>query len=238
MKHSPRDSKPAKLSESLTRLLESYTLAASAAGVCMVALAAPSEAKIVYTKTHRVIGWNRAHQLDLNHDGTIDFLILHFASSKGADGTVSTKEAFGNAILGSWFCGTGCGYSSVGFPYDAALNNGSQIGPGQEFITCPCQGELMAQYGDATWRGKWTNVRNRYLGLRFEIHGKNHYGWARLNIVLDQKRRLIATLTGYAYETIPNKGIRAGETVSDDVTEKPKTLATLALGAQGIRRNQ
>ncbi len=55
--------------------------------------------------------------------------------------------------------------------------------------------------------GPWLNVKNRYLGLKFIIKGKDHFGWARLTTT-----GRIALLTGYAYETIPNKPIIAGKT--------------------------
>jgi hypothetical protein len=40
----------------------------------MLALAQPSEAKIVYTETHQVIGTNGIYSLDFNHDGSSIFL--------------------------------------------------------------------------------------------------------------------------------------------------------------------
>jgi hypothetical protein len=93
-------------------------------------------------------------------------------------------------------------------------------------------------------------VTNRYLGLQFIIHGRIHYGWARLSV---ERANLTATLTGYAYETIPNKPIIAGKTkgVADEWAEEdfgpgasliapvadtlqPASLGMLALGAQGV----
>jgi hypothetical protein len=53
-----------------------YALAASAAGVSLLALASPAEAKIVYTKTHRLLPGGKEIFLDLNHDGTNDFGLL------------------------------------------------------------------------------------------------------------------------------------------------------------------
>lgn len=79
------------------------------------------------------------------------------------------------------------------------------------------------------------NVRNRYLGLSFKINGKTHYGWARLNVKLMPYHGFTATLTGYAYETIPNKPIIAGKTTGPDiVTVQPATLGQLAAGAAAI----
>jgi len=44
--------------------------------------------------------------------------------------------------------------------------------------------------------------------------GKLHYGWARLNVTIKNKGgvpEITGLLTGYAYETIPNKPIIAGK---------------------------
>ena len=43
---------PAQLSQSLNQRVHAYALAASAAGVGVLALAQPAEAKIVYTPAH------------------------------------------------------------------------------------------------------------------------------------------------------------------------------------------
>jgi len=74
---------PSNLSESLHHQLNSYALAASAAGVGMLALARPAEAKIVYTRTHKSITPNHTIPLDLNHDRTTDFRFkdIHFTTT-------------------------------------------------------------------------------------------------------------------------------------------------------------
>ena len=82
--------------------------------------------------------------------------------------------------------------------------------------------------------GQWTNVTGRYLALRFKLHGKTHYGWARLNVV-DRGFTLTGTLTGYAYETIANKAIVAGDTKGRDKDEvQPVSLGHLARGASAV----
>jgi hypothetical protein len=47
--------RPSQLPESLHKRLNAYALAASAAGVGLLALAQSAEAEIVYTKTHHVV---------------------------------------------------------------------------------------------------------------------------------------------------------------------------------------
>ena len=102
--------------------------------------------------------------------------------------------------------------------------------------------------GPAYSFGAWGNlplIPYRYLGVKFEIDGKTHYGWARM-IVKVAGVNITATLTGYAYETIPNKTIIAGKksdseestTLSDtpgtaDAILEPASLGQLAQGATG-----
>ena len=31
----------------------------------------------------------------------------------------------------------------------------------------------------------WEGVKNRYLGLKFYVKGKAHYGWARMTVDID-----------------------------------------------------
>ena len=91
------------------------------------------------------------------------------------------------------------------------------------------------------FRGQWANagkgVRDRYLGLKFQINGETHFGWARLNVSVQSHgpANVTATLTGYAYETVANKPIIAGKTKGADViTVQPATLGHLAAGASVI----
>ena len=84
---------------------------------------------------------------------------------------------------------------------------------------------------------------HRYLGLKFVIKGQIHYGWARLHVHWHPPQ-ISATLTGYAYEAIPNKAIIAGATKGPDDAEPaaslnpptpvPATLGALAMGAPGL----
>jgi len=206
MRNSPGGSHtPVRLPASLDQQLNWYALAASAAGVSLLALASPLEAKIVYTKTYQVIGSNGIYGLDLNHDGTMDFIIRDRVSFAYTGLFLSAREAFGNAVEGS-------------NAEAAALIKGAPIGPGQHFIVAASSyaGERMAVAtctveGGCRTSGPWVNVTDRYLGLKFQISGKTHYGWARLKVAAGNSQ-VTAKLTGYAYETISNKTIRAGQT--------------------------
>jgi len=207
------------------------------------------EAKIIYTKTNQVIGTNGIYPLDLNHDGIVDFALQEWGYPSRLDTTTNAffaKEALGNAVAGKKFLA-------------AALKKNAEIGPGQQFTRGGYRGEMMASVfmndGHTGTIGSWVNVNSRYLGLKFNINGKVHYGWARLSVEV-QPLYITATLTGYAYETIPGKGILAGQTTGTDSTAErfsqdsddstsgvsvananaplPVSLGTLALGAEGV----
>jgi len=189
-----------RLSESTQRRLNAYELAATAAGVGMLALVTPSEAKIVYTPTHRVIKGGMSYKLDLNRDGVVDFTLSN------AGGSLSVSPAAGNGVSGFNSNSRGPGFAS-------ALKRGALIGTRRYF-----PGRIMAWVGTTgdggtVSGGSWVNVKNRYLGLKFKISAKAHYGWARLSVQVDDSERSItAVLTGYAYETVPRRPIKAGET--------------------------
>jgi hypothetical protein len=69
---------------SVRHQLNMYALAATAAGVSMLALTPPSEAKVVYTKAHIVLHRRQGIKLDLNHDGVPDIPIgMAFTASSG-----------------------------------------------------------------------------------------------------------------------------------------------------------
>jgi hypothetical protein len=247
------------LSESVRQQLHMYAIAASAAGVGVLALAQPVEAKIVYTPANVVIGYNgvETYYLDLNHGGITDFTI-HWAKSIGIyfrHQDLYALPAASNQVVGMKSCSSGfCTINA------AALYRGVKIGSGQAFYGGKRASMARGQCKrDCSFWGNWLGANNRYLGLAFTIHGKTHYGWARLTVRVVSHRFLSSTLTGYAYETIPGKSIIAGRTkaAEDDPTNgrdsanpnnpgsgasltnpipdtpQPASLGMLALGAQG-----
>jgi hypothetical protein len=242
-----RPRKTVALCDSLHQRLNMYAAAAGAAGVGLLALSQSAEGKIVYTPAHVVIprGYPGVVLLDLNHDGIAYFMLENWWNND-PDGYTGSLEVFpahpgnGNGILGY---GTA---DKLGWLYFAsALRAGARIGPGRR------QSFFSAKYADWLYRvpswGQWKDVRNRYLGLEFMIEGKTHYGWARLNVFANVNTfKITAVVTGYAYETTPNKAIIAGRTKEQGDAEQPAptflktraeesaTLGALALGTPGL----
>jgi hypothetical protein len=237
----------AKISSTLQRNLSMYAVAAGAACVQMLALAQLSEAEVVYTPAHVLILQDHKFAIDLNHDGIDDFTIhnrfknlsgyLYFQLKVGPD--------HGGSII--W---------SPPASGARALFQGSGVGPKGDFRA---EGQVMAFRSgpDGAYSyGSWLEVSNRYLGLKFKIDGQVHYGWARLSTKSSRGSRIVALLTGYAYETEADKPIIAGDTggVADDaanhelqpqfipasgvpskeIQPSAPSLGVLAYGAQGL----
>ncbi len=55
--------------------------------------------------------------------------------------------------------------------------------------------------------GNWVGVTDRYLGLRFQVDGSWHYGWARLDIDAAPTRFVVKD---YAYQSASGMGLTAG----------------------------
>lgn len=197
------------LNASLNRRLIGYATAATAAGAGLLGLARPAGAEVVYTPAQVLIGYRGSYALDVTNDGTVDFL-LHDAISSNCStvfNALLAQVAPGNAVVGNRSFG--------GANYAAAMKGGARIGPSDRFVSQGRGGEEMAEGidspGGGQVRGQWGNVTNRYLGLKFQINGETHFGWARLNVRANS-RSVVAVLTGYAYETVAGMPILAGQT--------------------------
>jgi hypothetical protein len=132
--------------------------------------------------------------------------------------------------------------------FASALKPGAHVGAGKKFLTGSHPDLLWgiwATTGGPGSTGRWRNAHDRYLGVKFSIKGKTHYGWVRLTVSLPPG--IDAHITGYAYETIPGKAIIAGSTTGPDdsierpdaavlavPTPEPATLGLLALGSPGL----
>jgi hypothetical protein len=200
--------------------LGSYCLAATAAGVATLALAEPADAKVVIT-TNINIPISGVTQVDLNHDGVEDITFSTFRT--GCHGCSTTDLYARGAIAGNEVQGK----SGV-----SALARSAKIGPSHHFSY---EGEMIRTqcfnepYFSSTCNvgGDWKGVpANRFVGVKFLIEGKTHYGWIRVTV----KSARNATITEYGYETIANKMVKAGLKSNT----AGASLGMLGLGVDGL----
>jgi len=214
---------PSNLNDRLDKHLLAYMTAAGAAGVGVLAMTQPAEAKVVYTPADQSIVVNDG-RLDLNNDGIPDFEF--------------TESGLGNI----WsYLGAPVKFNKM-MNHAAPLAEGVSVGPGESFgggvqemaNFCICSGSFAST-------GPWAGEHKGYMGFEFNIKGAAHFGWARISAV-----NFGLTLSGYAYETISLKPIVTGDTGSnndeEDSVDQPEPAAAspqasglgkLALGAAG-----
>jgi hypothetical protein len=226
-----------ELSPLLLHRLNVYALAASAASL---ALAEPAEAKIVYTPAHIRILVNRLTELDLNHDGINDLQFTNiYGTQLQVHSTLSVAPAQNLNRVWAGSCSAAFGTSRCA----VALPKGRTVGPRSPFQKGRSSLLMAGHEGNDTsgsYFGRWP-LKTDYLALKFVIKGKTHFGWVRIQVDARSKG-FVATITGYAYETVPNKPIVTGKTkglntIGPDqpvaLRTRPTPAATLGLLAMG-----
>lgn len=221
------------LPAALDKKLVAYIAAASAAGAVALATPQNADAEIVFTRTYKVIDWHAKMGLDLNNDGVADFNFGSFGTFHG--GQLLIHPHGSNRVI----------KNPVAFPgwYGAsAMPAGATVGPGAMFNGRNLVLEAESFFSTYDTLGPWLNAQNKFLGLEFTINGQHHYGWARISFPSFGK----GILTGYAYETVPDKPIITGATTDDaEVGEalrptelsgwkESPSLGLLASGAAGL----
>ena len=240
---------PAKDStEKIDHRMKLYSLAATAAGVSMLALTQASVGEVVVTKKNIPLNTGSPVSIDLNKDGLADFefSITSFRTTRSSH--LHLKETVkplthGGLVGGPWNAQPG--------PYASALVRGAKIGPSAHFVggNVVIQRNSEFSSGQGISYGNWPftyggsdGTEVRFLGVKFQIKGQTHYGWIRLAVGVGRKAVPGAVL-GYAYETIANKRLSAGNSVmsSDearsvgDIQDTSRaSIGMLALGADGL----
>ena len=230
----PKTSRSARamLPAAIDHRMKLYSTAATAAGVSMLALAQPAQAKVVYTPVNTQMSGKLPFALDINNDGVPDFTLTVI----GVDHTtllLCDLDTPGNALETQRFGG----YEPAAFPA------GAPIGPAQNFTSNTTYGGVFMAaffvYSMTESWGPWNTQYKRYLGMKFLVDGEVHYGWARLTI--DHFGRNFV-LQGYAYETEANTKIIAGDegTGTKAAVDPPATpaqspsLGMLAMGTAAL----
>jgi hypothetical protein len=236
----------AQLAAGLEKNLSAYATAATAAGIGILMTALPATAKIVYTPSNIPITTDGTPvPLDINNDGIPDFGFSNIYTIGG--GPHRPPEGTHGGFMGVFPAQKNNAIwevSSHKVACAAALNKGVKVGP-----KAPLEAKsllMAASHGNYTNGGSaygpWVKVTQGYLGVKFAIHGKMHYGWARIKW---SGVGSTAYVTGYAYETVANKAIITGKTkgpadkgstneTADTSGRQTGSLGQLARGTAGV----
>jgi len=236
------------LSKSIDSRLKVYGIAAAAASVGLLALAEPAQSEIIITNKKipipRCDGLGSCPvKVDLNHDGIADFSFTlgYYGFGQNINGRGHINPLTRGAIVG-------------GGPYSSAspLVRGAKIGPSAQFVSFSVDIERSSYcttnsicFKEHNHEGPWGgNHPNRFVGVRFLIRGKTHYGWIRLTVTTSETAPMSEEITEYGYETIANKSCAAGlpgtsaatsDRLNTEQTGKNSaSLGMLALGADAL----
>jgi hypothetical protein len=211
------------LQPTLSRRLDAYALAATAAGVGFLAFAVPMEATTVCSSASITLAHTASFPLNPAHQQVAPFQVAQ------------TTFYFDFSSPGFWNRGffepnpQGVMLSpSNNLP--AALSSGALIGPSANFAKGNSYGLLftygLGDPGDRYLRGGGTMYKHRgnfkfgqtnYVGFRLLLSGQYHYGWARLEVAFHRNEtfreiQLSETrILGYGYESTPDTPIAAGD---------------------------
>ncbi|MCH7534382.1 MAG: T9SS type A sorting domain-containing protein [Bacteroidetes bacterium] len=172
----------------LNSKLSAYTVVAGA----LFAGSANTHAQIIYTDVNpdSTTVFFGIYDLDIDNDASADFMFNLGLNSLRATASGSNR-----------IVGTSITNNISNLAYGAAINGtNSFVGSG-----------LMASYFSSfgsTW-GPFAGASNAYVGLEFKIGPATHYGWVEVSVSLGVGS---FTIHSYAYQSIANDPINAGET--------------------------
>jgi hypothetical protein len=193
-----------------------------------------TNAQIVYTDVNPDVTTSGTYNLDLNNDGTIDFVIAHTSKSviggkgncKGQTGTnyyIRITPLNNNQVLDAGTnarkgAGTNARKMASSQTIDANAtywsNNIDQVMFSSEY-SCAyyCFYGGCGYYFWPTNNGEWyPNGEDGFLGLRLISGGQTFYGWVRMNISSDWS---VFTVKDYAYNGSASQAIFAGQSSTE-----------------------
>jgi hypothetical protein len=251
--------------KTLNRQIAQYSVAAAMAGVSMLALAQPAAGEVVVTRKtiHLPVGTISDPMpvgISLSNNGVndISLSLKSFSEKQGRDLFMSNANRNNGALMGGHFD-----------LYAVALPRGANIGPvasGESpfffyagLVELSASSQNTPKYCEGYFGSNpktfigCGNPKNKFLGVSFQINGQTHYGWIRLSVTTTSDpngSRMSATVTGYAYETVPNKPILAGtagtaaaltekssvelEVPQNTQNQRGPSLGMLAIGADAL----
>ena len=153
-------------------------------------------------------------QLDLDNDGSIDYnlssvlleqedlpyMYLFIRGDSRAKNQIMVKAEPELALAGYWV---------NPFNKDVEINNAPVSGcKWNDLLT---KGFLMGLSDNGinkVFSGAWIGKQDKYVGLKFTVGGKYHYGWLRVSHMAGRESLLVADC---AYNEEPGKSIMAGQ---------------------------
>ncbi|MEO8149644.1 MAG: T9SS type A sorting domain-containing protein [Bacteroidia bacterium] len=163
----------------------------------------------------------KSYNLDLNNDGTVDFTLYTSALGDTCPGhtrrRVYVNSQSGNATVTLMMNANDLIDNNLAFNASIGTLRSNTKPPGLVWTSC-----------SVGW-GSWTSTSDHYLGLQLTVGPSTYYGWVRLNVAIYLQGPGVVSfiVKDYAYNSIPNQPILAGQTVATGI-------APLSFGEVGV----
>lgn len=210
--------------------LDAKLLAYALAGGAFVGAPGIANAGVIHYGGLPILSAPSGVEIDLNNDSQADF------STQYTAGTSGNVYNYLNALGSNSFTGE----ISAGASIDAGTTfafagTGNILNQGEVSSSAGKGGTT--KYSVTNQSGSFPIDSSYYVGLRFDVSGQTHYGWAQIYNNFYTADNVgasgLTTVLDYAYEDTAGAAIQAGQTKDADVPE-PGTLALFAMGAAGL----
>jgi hypothetical protein len=163
--------------------------------------------------------------IDVNNDGIPDLKFtlvsrritpFNPGQSVSITGSVSATPLNGSALL----------TDSSGYPAKMSLND--SIDANANWSTIASQILISKTTSSTTITlGDWNTATDGFLGLRFIVGAQTHYCWIRLNVeaFTSGANAAILVIKDFAYNSIPDQLILAGESTTSGIIENSGALS-------------
>ncbi len=188
----------------LSSKLKSYSALAGS----LLAVSGAAEGQIVYTNITDYTATNNgdAYLLDLNNDTNDDFnFTLGFSTTTASTYFGGSQKNQLRMVRAQQLGSNEMAVDTYNFANVFNLN--SNIDATKTWLTYG-SGAFMALGVNYVNICPWVGATDKYMGLKLDITGSVHYGWARLDVSANSDA---FTIKDYAYELTPNKKILAGD---------------------------
>ena len=156
------------------------------------------------------------YNLDLNNDANNDFILtsqaLNFMTGLPFRNSVYVSPLNGNAVIDTLVSS-----DTVSIPLQLNAVIDSNLSLQQSWQASGLNSLKDTAYG-GSGHGLWNNLSDYYLGLRLLQSGQTYYGWVRLRVNVTSSYASVI-VRDYAYNSIPNQPILAGQTIATGIME-------------------
>ena len=190
---------------------------------------ASANAQIVYTdvipdviKRCTTVGaaCSKEDSIDLNNDGIYDLKLMVSTSSGPLQSNPPPRRGY---VRASPLHGSSIKTDTAGYPL--AMNLNDAIDANGNWMTTPSQILIFRRSGFGTGptvMGNWLSSSDRYLGIKLITASQTDYCWVRLTVGVAPLFDIVFAFIGlkdYAYNSIPNQPILAGQTTATGIIE-------------------